>query len=483
LPQSAHPVKTSHVLLIVLNILATLALVGLNAFFVAAEFAAVSTRASHLQTSEAITLRHRAALQVKSRLDLYLAGCQFGNTLASLALGAITEPVVAALITPAMAALHLSYHSQHVLAFVLSFSLAVSLHIVVGEQAPKYFAIVHADRLLTALAIPLILFTWLFYPGIWLLNAATHLVLRGSRVDVSGRHLGTPHNEQELRALLLQAAASGTITVGKANLLENAFEFGSLKVRQIMTPRPEVDFLLVDQPISELLQTEQQSAFTRLPLCDGDLDHVIGLIHMKDLFNHLHLTPGKLKFIDEKTPEGEAIAIPTGLPGSAVHVIGSGDLDLRKVKRDVMFVPELMPISRLLRQFQTRRQHLAIVVDEYGSTQGIVTMEDVLEEIVGQIDDEFDPMTPSDLVKVGDSVRVSGLYPLHELRDRLPIGPVEAENVDTIGGYITQQLKRWPRTGDSVDFGGYRAEVLSLQQRRVGQVLISPPKKPAVENR
>src|ERR1700722_9161741 len=204
----------------------------------------------------------------------------------------------------------------------------------------------------------------------------------------------------------MQAVATGTIAQGKARLLANAFEFGELKVRQIMTPRPEVDFLRLDQPPNEILKTVQRSAFTRFPLCDGDLDHVVGQIHMKDLFSHLKLVTGKLKFTDEKTPEGDAIAIAAGLPGSAMHGIGSGQIDLRQIKREVMFIPEQMPLPRVLRQFQQRRLHLAVVVDEYGSTRGIVTMEDVLEELVGQIEDEFDPVMPSEVVKEGETIRV-----------------------------------------------------------------------------
>jgi CBS domain containing-hemolysin-like protein len=327
-----------------------------------------------------------------------------------------------------------------------------------------------------------VIFTYVFYPATWMLNAATHGVLRAFGVQRPRGPLGAgylPHTEEELHALLLQAAARGTIPQGRANLLANAFEFGQLKVRQIMTPRPEVDFLLINQPLGEILRTVQKSAFTRLPLCDGDMDHVIGQIHMKDLFNHLKLVPGKLKFLDETLPGGEAVAIPSGLPGSAIHVIGSGEIDLRQIKRDVLFVPELMPVARLLRLFQTRHLHLAIVVDEYGLTQGVVTMEDVLEEIVGQIEDEFDPVSPTDVVRDGEAVRVNGLFPLHELHERLPIGPVQANGVDTIGGYIVQRLNRWPRVGDEVEIGQYRAKVLTLQQRRIGQVLLTPSAKSA----
>jgi CBS domain containing-hemolysin-like protein len=459
-----------------LKILATLALVALNAFFVAAEFSAVSARTSRLKENlaKSKTITARAALFIKTRLDLFLSSCQFGNTLASLALGAVTEPAVASLISPVTAGMHLSGAEQRAVAFIISFAIAVGLHIVIGEQTPKNIAIQKSDALLRILGIPLVLFTYVFYPAIWLLNAATHLVLRtlgaGSGAGALAGHM--PHSAEELHALLLQASATGEISKGKANLLANAFEFGGLKVRQIMTPRPEVDFLTITQPIGDILRTVKNSAFTRLPLCENDLDHVIGQIHMKDLFNDLNLVPGKLKFLDEKTPEGHAIAIPAGLPGSAVHVIGAGELDLKKIRRDVLFVPEMMPLPTLLRFFQTRHLHLAIVVDEYGVTQGIVTLEDVLEEIVGQIEDEFDPVAPTDLVRDGQSIRVSGLYALHDLSDRLPIGPIEADGVDTVGGYIVQKLNRWPRVGDTVPLGAWRAKVLTLQQRRVGQVLI-----------
>jgi CBS domain containing-hemolysin-like protein len=464
---------------ILLKILAILGLVTLNAFFVAAEYSAISARATRFQLSGKNTMSERAARFIKSRLDLFLSSCQLGTSLAALGIGAIAAPAVATLLSPVASELHLSQHAQHIVAFVLSFCLAVALQIVVGEQTPKNIAIEYADRVLLILGIPLVIFTFVFYPATWFLNTATHLVLRLFRLPVSKGALGGkyfPHTEQELQTILLQAATHGTISQVKASLLANAFEFGQLSVRQIMTPRPEVDYLLINQPLGEILQTVQRSSFTRLPLCDGDLDHVIGQIHMKDLFNHLKLVPGKLKFIDEKTPEGEAIAVPTGLPGSAVHVIGSGAINLRQIMRDIVFVPENMPVPRLLRMFQTRHLHLAIVVDEYGLTQGVVTLEDVLEEIVGQIEDEFDPVAPTDLVRDGDAVRVSGLFPLHDLPDRLPIGPLNGDGVDTVGGYIVQTLGRWPRVGDEVDIGQYRAKVLTLQQRRVSQVLLTPSK-------
>ncbi len=474
------------------KIVATLGLVGLNAFFVAAEFSAVTARPGRLKPLAKTSLLARAALRIKGRLDLYLSACQLGASLATLALGAVTEPAIGSLVRPLTAALHLGPEPAKVVAFALSFALSVGLHIVVGEQAPKNLSIRVADRILMPLAPPLIAFTYLFYPFIWLLNTAANAVLKLARVPPAAdpAHGGeVAHSHEELRGLLVQAVAAGTIPKATAKILTGAFEFGELKVRQIMTPRLKVDYLTLDEPIGRVLRTVQKSAYTRLPLCDGDLDHVVGLVHMKDLFAHLQLVPGKLRFADPDPAVGDGrpppvpVAIADGLPGSALHVIGSGDVDLRKVKRDVLFVPELTPVPHLLGQFQARHLHLAVVVDEYGSTLGIVTLEDVLEEIVGEIEDEFDPATPHQpFVREPDGrCRVHGQYPLHELRDRLSL-PDDldlGEDVDTVGGYVTRQLKRWPKAGDVVALGPYEVRVTVAQQNRVQQVMIAPPAAPA----
>jgi len=455
--------------------MATLGLVVLNGFFVAAEFAAVGARASRLEGEAEQNILARFALQIKKQLDLYLSSCQLGVTLASLGLGVVTEPAVADILAPALSHLHLKPHNLIVVSFFLAMAINTSLHIVIGEQAPKNWAIMFSDRLLPAIAPVLITFTYVFYPVIWLLNVATQGVLHltGVRTKLNV-HGGLPHTEEELRALLAQSVAQGTIGKGHGALVASAFELGELKIRQIMVPRTRVDYLTLNQPIGEVLRTVQKGVYTRLPLCDKSLDHVIGVVHMKDLFNHLKLVPGKLRFADESSPDGQVIAIADGKPGSAVHVIGSGEIDLRQVKRPILFVPELTPALKVLRQFQTSHIHMAVVVDEFGSTSGIVTMEDVLEEIVGEIEDEFDPVSRSDFIREGNGYRVSGYFPLHELRERLHLPELDAEDVDTVGGYIIQHLGRWPRPGDALPIGPYNARVLSIQQRRVGQVLLTP---------
>jgi CBS domain containing-hemolysin-like protein len=459
------------------KILATLGLVALNGFFVAAEFSAVGARASRLESESDTSLLSRLALRIKRELDLYLSSCQLGVTLASLGLGAVTEPMVAAILAPVITHYHLSGQHLYAVSFTIAMAVSTSLHIVIGEQAPKNWAIRFSDWLLPLVSLPLILFTFVFYPLIWTLNAVTNGVLRLTGVNPDTPVDGNlPHTEDELRALLAQAVASGTIPTGQARLVTSAFDFAELKARQIMVPRTRMDYLLLGQPMGDLLRTVQKTGYTRYPLCEGDIDHVVGQIHIKDLFNHLQLVPGKLRFSDEKSASGETIVIADGKPGSEVHVIGSGEIDLRKIKRDVLFVPELTPVPKLLRQFQTSHVHMAIVVDEYGATQGLVTLEDVLEEIVGEIEDEFDPVRRTDFVPESNGYRVSGQFPLHELYDRLHLEePLESPDVDTIGGYVVQKLGRWPRPGDMLPLGDHHsARVLTVLQRRVGQLLITP---------
>jgi CBS domain containing-hemolysin-like protein len=462
------------------KILATLGLVALNGYFVAAEFAAVSARASRLEAAADEGLLARMALQIKRKLDLYLSTCQLGITIASLALGAVIEPLIATLLQHPLEWVGLARHGEsghNAIAFTLGMVIGTALHVVVGEQAPKNWAIQFGDRLLPLLSPPLIVFTYLFYPLIWLLNAASNGLLRLTGVTIAPSEHGLPHTEEELKGLLAQAVAEGTIPKAHQRILTSAFEFGDLKVRQIMTPRTQVDYLKLDQPIGEVLKTVRKTAFTRLPLVDKDVDHVVGMVHVKDLFHQLQLVPGKLRFTDERAPTGELIAIADGKPGSAVHVIGSADIDLRKIKRDVLFVPELLAVPKLLRQFQTSHVHMAIVVDEYGATRGIVTLEDVIEEIVGEIEDEFDAAQGKGFIREGESFRVNGLFPLHELREKLALDMthIDSGDVDTIGGYIIQKLNRWPRPGDNVPLGeNYVARVVTVQHRRVGQVLITP---------
>ena len=459
------------------KILATLGLVALNAFFVAAEFAAVGARRSRLQQqADAGSWVARVALSIKRRLDLYLSTCQLGITIASLGLGYVIEPALITLFEPWLEDLgfHASFGRHHWLAFTIALSIATALHVVVGEVAPKNLAIFYPDRLLPILTLPLVACTIVFYPVIWLLNSASNLLLKLTGVPIEEASHGTvPHTAEELRSLLEEALEAGAIETGSAEVLTGAFAFGELKARQIMTPRVDVDFLLTDMPMNEILAKVQKGEHTRLPLCEKDLDHVIGMIHLRDLFAQLKLIIGRLKFTDETGEAGEIMAI-AGAPGSEVHVIGSGTVDLMKIRRDILFVPELLLVEKLLRQMQHSHAHMAIVVDEYGGTVGVVTMEDIVEQIVGDISDEFD-LAHRQIEAEGESWRVGGHLPLHELREHIDLDHFEPpEGVDTIGGYVTAELGHWPNVGDQVPLGAYTARVTSVAPDRRMTLLISP---------
>ncbi len=463
--------------------LVAITLLALNGFFVAAEFAAVGARASRLQEIAKESLPARWGLTIKHKLDLYLSTCQLGITIASLGLGYVVEPAVAPLFEPVLGWFGIAdVFGDHVLAGGIALLLMTALHVVVGEVAPKNLAIFYPDRLLPILSIPLVLFTGMAYPAIWLLNSASNLLLRAVGVPVEeASHGALPHTADELRGLLRQATEAGVIEQGNAQLLTGAFDFGGLKIRQIMTPRVDVDYLLTDAPINDILRKVQTSEYTRLPLCEKDLDHVVGLVHMKDLFVQLHLSTGRLKFAEETTPEGEAIAIAGGLPGSETHVIGSGTVDLPTVRREILFIPELLPVAKALKQMQEAKTHMGVVVDEYGGTTGVVTMEDIVEQIVGDIEDEFDieQQPDSRFAKEGEMFRAVGNFPLHELRDHLPLGEWQPpEDVDTLGGYVTAKLGRWPRRGDTAPLGdkqhSYTVRVTAVGEDRQMTLLIGP---------
>ncbi len=465
--------------------LVAITLLVLNGFFVAAEFAAVGARTSRLEEQAEYSLAARWGLGIKYKLDLYLSTCQVGITISSLGLGYVVEPAVAPLFEPILGWMGIAdAFGPHVLAGGVALLLMTALHVVVGEVAPKNLAIFYPDRLIVLLAIPLVIFTGAFYPFIWVLNAASNQLLKLCGVPVEeASHGALPHTANELRNLLRQATDAGTIEPGDAQLLHGAFDFGGLKVRQIMIPRVDVDYILSDAPIGDILKKVQTSEYTRLPLCDKDLDHVVGLVHMKDLFAQLKLVTGRLKFADEMTPEGEAIAIAGGpnLPGAETHVIGSGSVDLHKVKREILFIPELLPVVKAMRQMQQFRTHMGVVVDEYGGTVGVVTLEDVVEQIVGDIEDEFDlEEVEGDrrFEKDGEIFRTTGHFPLHELRDHLPLaGWQPPEEVDTVGGYITARLGRWPHVGDVAPLGDkaqYQVRVTAITAERQMTLLIAP---------
>jgi putative hemolysin len=338
------------------------------------------------------------------------------------------------------------------------------------EILPKTLGVRYSGILAPLIAPPLDVLVRVLSPVLWFIQLI-------NRPFSGSEETGKDTTLQEIAAL---AASSPLMDPHQSRMIQAASELESIRVRQIMTPRTEVMYLLVSQPIEEILSIVKRCPYTRLPLCDGDIDHVVGMVHGKDLMKVMDLTPGRFNIeavAPAAKPGPEKVA---AVPGTALHVFGTADIDLMKIKRDVVFLPDHLNVLEALRQFQRARLHLAVVVDEYGATIGIVTLEDVIEEMVGDIKDEFD-LFAADMVKPeGDGFRVNGRLPLHEFVQYVPgvtIDPAE-EDVDTVGGYVSQVLGRLPVVGDSFEVGPYTWTVSLADVRRVREVVLLPNTAP-----
>jgi CBS domain containing-hemolysin-like protein len=419
-----------------LGLLLGLLLVLLNGFFVAAEFALVKVRPTQLEPH--VARGSRAAVvahHMVTHLDAYLSATQLGITLASLALGWIGEPAFAWLIEPVVMAIPGATPAVlHSVALTLSFLLITVLHIVLGELAPKSLAIRQPEGATLVTALPLYVFYKVTYPAIWLLNHAANALLKLVGVlPVSESELA--HDEEELR-LLLASSPIGVLSRHKRELLANIFELSNRVARQILVPRGDVVYLSTTRSLEENLEIARASGHTRLPLCEGDLDHVIGVVHIKDLFR----TPGPLA-------------------------------SLEQVARPITFVPETLPLDRLLRRMRREQVHLAAVVDEYGGVSGIVTLENVIEEIVGQIQDEFDRETPELVAKGDDVYVVSGGMLVDDLEQALGVDFTDRDE-DTIGGVILSELGRRPEAGDTVELPPLSLSVVEVEGNRIQRVRV-----------
>jgi CBS domain containing-hemolysin-like protein len=423
---------------VLLGKLATIAaLVALNGFFVAAEYSIIKVRSSQLDTligegeRRAILARH-----VRAHLDSYLSATQLGVTLASLGLGWAGEQFLASILQPAFGLIHI--HSPAIVttvSVVLAFLGITFLHIVFGELAPKYVAITNPLPVSLRLVRTLTMFHLIFRPFIWLLNKSSNFFLQKMLrlKPVSGAELA--HSEEELRLILDQSEKSDEVSSIGRDILVNALDMRRRVVRDIMTPRGEVVYLDLEESFDENVKKALESRHTRFPLCRGHLDNTIGLIHIKEL----------------------------------VPLMRDPQPDLTRIKRELIPVPEMMSLEKLLNFFLVRHAHLAVVVDEYGGTVGIVTMENVLEELVGDIQDEFD-MEKAEFRKINDhEFMVDGGVGLYELRD---LANIELENSDvsTVGGYVTHLLGHLPKQGEQVPIEDYIVTVSQTDGRRVGQL-------------
>ncbi len=423
----------------------------MNGFFVVAEFALVKIRKTRLEELSAQGAGNaKLALKIVSSLDAYLSATQLGITLASLGLGWLGEPAVAALIAPLVYKYFPgSVWLVHTVSVVLGFTIITFLHIVLGELVPKSMAIQRAEQMALWVAWPLYLFSKLGYPVIAFFNkiAGSILALMGFK---PAAEYEIAHSEEELRMIVNASHRGGVLDQMESELLDNVFDFADRLAREVMVPRQDMVCLFTDDPFAENMRVVRETGHTRYPLCVEDKDHVIGMVHIRDLMD--------------------------------LDLCGTEEKDLRTVMREILVIPEGMSVARLLQAMRRKRTHLAVVADEYGGTAGMVALEDVLEEIVGEIQDEHDTVGEAEIERFpGGNYEFDGRVLLDDVAELLNIRLEEHEE-DTLGGYIFGLLGRRPEVGDQMDIGDYRFSVLQVNGFRVVRVKavpLTPAEEPA----
>ena len=419
------------------KLLTILFIVAVNGFFVLSEFSLVKIRGSQLDAlidegdRRAVVTRH-----VISHLDSYLSATQLGITMTSLALGWLGEPYVAHLIEPFFALVGIrSAAIISAISVTLGFATITFFHIILGELAPKYLAIRNPLGMALRIVRPLGFFHLVFQPVIWCLNKSSNVILkRLFQIDpVGGSEL--VHSEEELRVILTESQKAEEVSPMGKEILINALDMRRRVVREIMTPRGEVVFLNLEDPFEENLKVAQESRHTRFPLCQGHLDHTVGLVHIKDL----------LPLMREDKP------------------------DLNAIRRDLFPVPEMMPLEKLLNFFLSKHAHLAVVVDEYGGTTGIVSLDNVLEELVGDIQDEFDTDQKEYSHINENEFNVDGTLGLYELKELAGL-ELESSDVTTIGGYVTHLIGHLPKQGEQTRIENFLVTITQTDGRRILQL-------------
>lgn len=435
----------------IIKLLAAFFLALLNGFFVIAEFSLVKVRKTRLEELvQQGNSRAELAIQVVSQFDTYLGATQLGITLASLALGWLGEPAISALLEPFI----LEYlpglawlHST--ISIVVGFTIITFMHIVLGELVPKSMAIQQTEKLALISVYPLYVFHKIGYPIIVLFNKAAKGLLGILGVKAANESDLT-HSEEELRMIVSASHRGGVLNQMESELIDNVFDFADRMAREVMIPRQDMVCLFTDDPFEENMKVVRETGHTRYPLCENDKDHVMGMIHIRDLMD--------------------------------LDWASQGEKDLKTVMREILMVPEGMSVAKLLQVMRRKRTHLAVVVDEYGGTAGLVGLEDVIEEIVGDIQDEHDEGEVLEVQRFPDgSYEFEGRVLLDEVAELLNIR-LEEHDEDTIGGYIFGLLGRRPEADDEVAIGDYSFSVLKVNGFRIMRVKAVPLAAPMPES-
>ncbi len=432
------------------RLLSVVVLVALNGFFVAAEFAIVKIRDTQLQPLiHRQNRRAKMAGRIVKNLDASLSATQLGITLSSLGLGWIGEPVFATLLEPVMGWLQIeSPEVRHSISFAVGFSIITFLHIVLGELAPKSLAITKPLATTLWIAYPLHWFNRISFPFIWALNKTSLALLRQVGIEPASEG-EMAHSEEELRLLLTPAPRHGSAAGASRDIVLNAFDLRQRVAREVMRPRREIVTLDVATPLATALETAAQLRFSRLPVVEnGNLDRALGFLHVKDLY----------------AARDKATTVRDLLPHA----------------KKLVYVPETARLERLLKIFLERKVHMALVVDEYGGTVGLVTLENILEELVGQIQDEFDQEKPLLEKKDEHTWLVDGALPLHDLAE-LTGEPLNEEGVTTTSGWVTHKLGGFPKHDDVIRVGPHELRVEEMDGARVARlrlIKLAAPDKP-----
>lgn len=438
--------------LVFLRIFAVILLVALNAFFVAAEFAMVSIRDTRIQQLiDAKRVGARTVQKIQQHLDDFLPAVQFGITLASLALGWIGEPAIASMIAAVIGRIPHAMVYAHTLAVISAFLLITYAHVIMGELVPKSLALQRAERMALVVAGPMDVFMTISRPLLHLMNRSANVVLRGfgSRLIREGG----VHSPEELKLVVTASRRVGLLPELQEDMIHRALELGNVMVREILVPRSKIFSLPADMPLDEAMDRVVEEQHSRVPVYDPQLgpEHIVGVLYSKDLSRFMH----------------QRIRSQTR-PGISPEVT----LRVRHIMRAIIVVPETKPVIDLLEEFKAHRRHIAVVVDEYGSTVGVVTVEDALEQIVGEIEDEFDIAEQPPLLLDAGAVVVEGAEKLRDLETQLHLRLPREEGFETLAGFVLARLDRIPRKGDSFEFEGRRYTVVEMEERRVSKVKI-----------
>jgi CBS domain containing-hemolysin-like protein len=441
-----------------LGLSSILLLVLAAAFFVASEYALVSVRKTRIE--QLVSEGNATASRVKfalEHLDRYIAAVQIGITIVTLALGALGEPVLGSLLEQYLEAIMTpveSFVTAAAVSTAIAFLIVTVLEIVLGEIVPKILARERAERVSLLLIRPLDFFVTVFRPLIWIVNALSNVVLRLLGVH-PGRERGSVYTVEELEMLVTSSRQAGVLDRDEEVILRRVFDFGDLAARQVMRPRTEIDAIDVDASLDELVATMARGKHSRLPIFEGDLDHIIGLLHVKDVF----------LLIADMQP-----ALATG--GNPSIPAPPEQFDIRKIMRPIVAVPETLDVADLLNRMQQGGHQMVVVIDEYGGTAGIVTLEDIVEEIVGEVRDEFEPATANagDIVVTPEGTMVNGLASIDDVNEALGLD-IESDS-DTIGGFVFEMLGRKPELGDQINYNGFILQVEALDGLRIAGVKI-----------